>query len=214
MPLLKNKPDLVKKALAVRDLLRPHVAVFYDDAGSIGRRYARQDEAGTPFCLTIDFDTLGRSPNCWTRLPCGIAMTVGRSGFHRRSRRVGAGAGPIAMAGPPLIVTSLPARVSYAIMLAMLAMIGWLHLATLVLTALFGYFAIRALNVDGRKWAAVSLYLILVAIFFVGLVYFSKQAYVTLPKIANSSIPAAVGMPSGRGWTFRLPIMRASRGWH
>ncbi|MFO1462079.1 MAG: glycine--tRNA ligase [Verrucomicrobiota bacterium] len=62
MPLLKNKPDLVKKALAVRDLLRPHVAVFYDDAGSIGRRYARQDEAGTPFCLTIDFDTLGEKP--------------------------------------------------------------------------------------------------------------------------------------------------------
>ncbi|MBL9174758.1 MAG: glycine--tRNA ligase, partial [Verrucomicrobiales bacterium] len=62
MPLLKNKPDLVKKAVAVRDLLRPHVAVFYDDAGSIGRRYARQDEAGTPFCLTIDFDTLGEKP--------------------------------------------------------------------------------------------------------------------------------------------------------
>ena len=33
--------------------------VFYDDGGSIGRRYARQDEIGTPFCVTIDFDTLG-----------------------------------------------------------------------------------------------------------------------------------------------------------
>ncbi|MCU0782926.1 MAG: glycine--tRNA ligase [Verrucomicrobia bacterium] len=62
MPLLKNKPDLVKKALEVRDLLRPWMNVFYDDAGSIGRRYARQDEAGTPFCLTIDFDTLGEKP--------------------------------------------------------------------------------------------------------------------------------------------------------
>ena len=62
MPLLKNKPDLVKKAQAVRDLLRPHMNVFYDDGGSIGRRYARQDEAGTPFCLTIDFDTLGEKP--------------------------------------------------------------------------------------------------------------------------------------------------------
>ncbi len=62
LPLLKNKPDLVKKALAVRDLLRPHMNVFYDDGGSIGRRYARQDEAGTPFCLTIDFDTLGEKP--------------------------------------------------------------------------------------------------------------------------------------------------------
>ncbi len=58
-PLLKNKPELVAKAKAVRDLLRPHMNVFYDEAGAIGRRYRRQDEVGTPFCLTIDFDTLG-----------------------------------------------------------------------------------------------------------------------------------------------------------
>ena len=58
-PLLKNKPELVEKAKTVRDLLRPHMAVFYDEAGAIGRRYRRQDEAGTPFGLTIDFDTLG-----------------------------------------------------------------------------------------------------------------------------------------------------------
>jgi glycyl-tRNA synthetase len=62
MPLLKNKPELVKKALEVRDLLRSWMNVFYDDGGSIGRRYARQDEAGTPFCVTIDFDTLGEKP--------------------------------------------------------------------------------------------------------------------------------------------------------
>jgi glycyl-tRNA synthetase len=58
-PLLKNRPELVAKARAVRDLLRPHMAVFYDEAGAIGRRYRRQDEAGTPFGVTIDFDTLG-----------------------------------------------------------------------------------------------------------------------------------------------------------
>lgn len=103
------------------------------------------------------------------------------------------------MAGPPLLTTSLPARISYAIMLAMLAMIGWLHLATLVLTALFGYFAIRALNVVGRKWVAVTLYLIVVTVFFVGLVFFSKQAYVTLPQIANTSIPAAVEYAERQG---------------
>jgi glycyl-tRNA synthetase len=62
MPLLKNKPELVKKALSVRDLLRPWMNVYYDDGGSIGKRYARQDEAGTPFCVTIDFDTLGEKP--------------------------------------------------------------------------------------------------------------------------------------------------------
>jgi len=61
-PLLKNKPELVKKALEVRDLLRPWMNVFYDETGSIGKRYARQDEAGTPFCVTIDFDTLGEKP--------------------------------------------------------------------------------------------------------------------------------------------------------
>ncbi|HSI12723.1 MAG TPA: glycine--tRNA ligase [Chthoniobacter sp.] len=58
-PLLKNKPELVAKAREVFELLRKHVAAFYDEGGSIGKRYARQDEAGTPFCLTIDFDTLG-----------------------------------------------------------------------------------------------------------------------------------------------------------
>ncbi len=61
-PLLKNKPELVKKAYEVRDLLRPHMTVFYDEAGAIGRRYRRQDEAGTPFGVTIDFDTLGEKP--------------------------------------------------------------------------------------------------------------------------------------------------------
>jgi len=62
-PLLKNRPELVKKAHEVRDLLRPHMTVFYDDAGAIGRRYRRQDEAGTPFGVTVDFDTLGEKPD-------------------------------------------------------------------------------------------------------------------------------------------------------
>jgi glycyl-tRNA synthetase len=61
-PLLKNRPELVSKAHAVRDLLRPHLSVFYDESGAIGRRYRRQDEAGTPYCVTIDFDTLGEKP--------------------------------------------------------------------------------------------------------------------------------------------------------
>jgi glycyl-tRNA synthetase len=61
-PLLKNKPELVAKARAVYDLLKAHCQCFYDEAGAIGRRYARQDEIGTPFCVTIDFDTLGENP--------------------------------------------------------------------------------------------------------------------------------------------------------
>ena len=61
-PLLKNKPELVTKARSVFALLQRDLACFYDDGGAIGRRYARQDEAGTPFCVTIDFDTLGEQP--------------------------------------------------------------------------------------------------------------------------------------------------------
>jgi glycyl-tRNA synthetase len=57
-PHLKNKPDLVSKARAIYNDLREHMMAFYDDAGSIGRRYARMDEAGTPFCITVDFETL------------------------------------------------------------------------------------------------------------------------------------------------------------
>ncbi len=61
-PLLKNKPELVAKAREVYGLLRGQMLAFYDEAGAIGRRYARQDEAGTPFCVTIDFETLGEKP--------------------------------------------------------------------------------------------------------------------------------------------------------
>jgi glycyl-tRNA synthetase len=57
-PLLKNKPELVAKARAVQELLRPLVRVNYDEAGSIGKRYRRLDEEGTPFGITIDFETL------------------------------------------------------------------------------------------------------------------------------------------------------------
>ena len=58
-PLLKNKEELVAKAKAIIDLLRPHMFVFYDEGGAIGRRYRRQDEIGTPFGVTVDFETLG-----------------------------------------------------------------------------------------------------------------------------------------------------------
>jgi glycyl-tRNA synthetase len=58
-PLLKNKPELVAKARETYDLLKRRMNCFYDETGNIGRRYARQDEAGTPFCVTIDFETLG-----------------------------------------------------------------------------------------------------------------------------------------------------------
>jgi len=58
-PLLKNNEQLVAKAKQIVDLLRPHMFVFYDESGAIGRRYRRQDEIGTPFGITVDFETLG-----------------------------------------------------------------------------------------------------------------------------------------------------------
>jgi len=61
LPLVKNKPELVKKAKEVFKLLKPHFLCQYDEVGSIGRRYRRQDEIGTLFAVTIDFDTLEKN---------------------------------------------------------------------------------------------------------------------------------------------------------
>lgn len=56
-PLLKNKPELVEKAREIFDILKSKYMCEFDDNGNIGKRYRRQDEIGTPFCLTVDFDT-------------------------------------------------------------------------------------------------------------------------------------------------------------
>lgn len=58
-PLLKNKPELVAKAREVYSILKKkHGAVIWDDNGNIGKRYRRQDEIGTPYCVVVDFDSL------------------------------------------------------------------------------------------------------------------------------------------------------------
>lgn len=57
-PLLANKEELVSKAKDVYKMLREEMMVAFDDRGNIGKRYLYQDEIGTPFCITIDFDTL------------------------------------------------------------------------------------------------------------------------------------------------------------
>jgi len=58
LPLVRNKPELVKKAKEVYQLLKPYFTCQYDELGSIGRRYRRQDEIGTILTLTIDFESL------------------------------------------------------------------------------------------------------------------------------------------------------------
>ncbi|MCR4311190.1 MAG: glycine--tRNA ligase, partial [Candidatus Taylorbacteria bacterium] len=60
-PLLRNKPELVTKAREVFELLKDEVRTEWDDNGNVGKRYRRQDEIGTPWCITIDFDTLGEN---------------------------------------------------------------------------------------------------------------------------------------------------------
>ena len=61
-PLLKNKPELVAKAREIYVALKKEIPqIVWDDNGNIGKRYRRQDEIGTPWCITVDFDTLGEN---------------------------------------------------------------------------------------------------------------------------------------------------------
>jgi len=67
-PLLKNKPELVKKAEEIYALIKKSIpATAFDDNGNIGKRYRRQDEIGTPFCVTIDFDTIEKGAGVTVR---------------------------------------------------------------------------------------------------------------------------------------------------
>jgi glycyl-tRNA synthetase len=66
LPLLKNKEQLTNRAKALYTKLRRNYAVQYDDGGAIGKRYRRQDEAGTPWCVTIDFDTIEKEGDTFT----------------------------------------------------------------------------------------------------------------------------------------------------
>jgi glycyl-tRNA synthetase len=58
LPLLRNRPELVERARALSAELRPRMAAMYDDTASIGKLYRRQDEIGTPFCVTVDVESL------------------------------------------------------------------------------------------------------------------------------------------------------------
>ena len=58
LPLARNKPEIVEMARKLADSLRPAFPVSYDDTGSIGKLYARQDEVGTPYCVTVDHQSL------------------------------------------------------------------------------------------------------------------------------------------------------------
>ena len=82
LPLITKNGEMVEKAQALRDELRRHLSVEYDDGGQIGRRYRRQDEIGTPWALTIDDQTLeddtvtlrDRDTLAQERIPIGGAL--------------------------------------------------------------------------------------------------------------------------------------------
>ena len=67
-PLLKNKPELVEKAQDIYKLLKKEIGdVVFDDNGNIGKRYRRQDEIGTPWCVTVDFETIEKDSGVTVR---------------------------------------------------------------------------------------------------------------------------------------------------
>ena len=90
-------------------------------------------------------------------------------------------------------------RISYVLMAVLLVLVGWLHMATLVLTAFFGYFALTVLSFGRSKLLSVSLYLVLVVAIGFGLFYFSRQAYKTLPRIAEDTIPKVIEYAERQG---------------
>jgi predicted PurR-regulated permease PerM len=82
------------------------------------------------------------------------------------------------------------AQISYVLIAVLLALIAWLHLGTLLLTALFGYLALQVFNFRRNKALSVALYLCAVIVVGAGLMYFAGLAYRTLPKLAQAAIPA------------------------
>ena len=88
---------------------------------------------------------------------------------------------------------------SYVIMAALLVLIGSLHLGTLVLSALFGFFALRVFSLGRSKFLGLALYVVVVSVMGWGLYYFSNQAYQTLPKIAQTTIPAVAEFAGRQG---------------
>jgi predicted PurR-regulated permease PerM len=92
-----------------------------------------------------------------------------------------------------------PVRISYLIMAVLLVLVGWLHLGMLLLTALFGHFALHLFSLGRSKVLGLVVYLIAVAGVGAAVIYFSREAYVTLPQIADTTIPAVVEFAEKKG---------------
>jgi len=83
-PLLKNKPELIKKAREIFTELKKDIPqIIWDDNGNIGKRYRRQDEIGTPSCITIDFQTLEDNTVTVRERDSGEQVRVDAAGLHK-----------------------------------------------------------------------------------------------------------------------------------
>jgi predicted PurR-regulated permease PerM len=92
-----------------------------------------------------------------------------------------------------------PTRISFAIMAMLLVLVGCFHLGTLVLTAFFGFFALQIFSFGRSRLLGITLYVVTVALIGWGMFYFSRQAYLTLPKIAETTIPAVSDFAQKQG---------------
>jgi predicted PurR-regulated permease PerM len=94
---------------------------------------------------------------------------------------------------------SQPTRISYVIMAALLVLIGCFHLGTLMLTAFFGFFALQLFSFGRSKILGLTLYAVAVALIGWGMIHFTRQAYLALPKIAETTIPAVTEFAEKQG---------------
>jgi predicted PurR-regulated permease PerM len=93
-----------------------------------------------------------------------------------------------------------PRRITYIFMAVMLLLIGGLHMATLLLTTLFSYFALRQFSSGGRsKVLGLVIFVIVVSATAYGLAFFAQQAYIAFPSITKTTIPAVVGFAERKG---------------
>ncbi len=100
---------------------------------------------------------------------------------------------------PALSFLQQPKRISFAFMAIGLILVGWLHLTVLLLTGLFGYFALEKLTFGGRKALAVVLFALLLAAAGYGFFAFARTAAVAVPRIADESIPRILAFADSRG---------------
>ncbi len=92
-----------------------------------------------------------------------------------------------------------PRRLSYILMVMLLLLIGSLHMTTLLIATLFAYFALRQFSFGRSKLLGLVLFAIVLTGVIYGVAYFSKQAYVAFPRIAETTIPAVVGFAEKQG---------------